>query len=205
VISLERRPVSIALWRAVPAVAVMVVFMLTCASLAGAGPSATPGVSTCPIRHATPFAGEATATPAMGTPAPNASVTDDVDAFSAALRACGLDVREMGDVEQPFLRPESGMVLRLTGGNLAGSADLQVFMYLSDDAVTADASVIGTDGNPPTMMIHWIGTPHFFRTERLIVLYVGDDQAVIDLLTALLGPSFAGPEANALPTRASNS
>jgi hypothetical protein len=56
----------------------------------------------------------------------------------------------------------------------------------------ADAAQIGPDGHPPTMMISWLATPHFYQAERLIVLYVGDDPMVVDLLTALLGPPFAG-------------
>lgn len=38
----------------------------------------------------------------------------------------------------------------------------------------------------------WISAPHFFRGNRLIVLYVGTDAGVIGLLQRLLGPQFAG-------------
>ena len=59
-------------------------------------------------------------------------------------------------------------------------------------AAEADAAQIGPDGNPRTTMVTWIAPPHFFRADRLIVLYIGDDPTVVDLLTALLGPPFAG-------------
>jgi len=36
------------------------------------------------------------------------------------------------------------------------------------------------------------GEPHFFRKERVLVLYTGEDKAVLNLLTHLLGPQFAG-------------
>jgi hypothetical protein len=39
---------------------------------------------------------------------------------------------------------------------------------------------------------HWISAPHFFRGNRLIVLYVGTDAGVIAPLQRLLGPQFAG-------------
>ncbi len=39
----------------------------------------------------------------------------------------------------------------------------------------------------------WVGPPHWFRKERLIVLYVGDDKAVLELLRELMDPQFAGP------------
>ena len=38
----------------------------------------------------------------------------------------------------------------------------------------------------------WMATPHFFKSGKLIVLYLGDDVAVMTLLTGLLGPQFAG-------------
>lgn len=38
----------------------------------------------------------------------------------------------------------------------------------------------------------WISAPHFFRGNRLIVLYVGTDAGVIGPLQRLLGPQFAG-------------
>jgi hypothetical protein len=38
----------------------------------------------------------------------------------------------------------------------------------------------------------WASAPHFFRGNRLIVLYVGTDTAVITPLQRLLGPQFAG-------------
>jgi hypothetical protein len=38
----------------------------------------------------------------------------------------------------------------------------------------------------------WMAPPHFFRGNRLIVLYVGTDPGVIAPLQRLLGPQFAG-------------
>jgi Tol biopolymer transport system component len=40
----------------------------------------------------------------------------------------------------------------------------------------------------------WIGPPHFFRTEQLIALYLGDDAGVLELLEAVLGSQFAGAD-----------
>ena len=41
-------------------------------------------------------------------------------------------------------------------------------------------------------MMMWVATPHFYKASGLIVLYVGDNTAVIDVLEAALGPQFAG-------------
>ena len=43
-------------------------------------------------------------------------------------------------------------------------------------------------------MASWIGPPHFYLAERLIVLYIGEDQSVIELLETVLGPQFAGAD-----------
>lgn len=44
----------------------------------------------------------------------------------------------------------------------------------------------------PDIVVPVQGAPHFFRKEQLVVLYVGEDQAVVNLLTKLLGPQIAG-------------
>jgi hypothetical protein len=41
-------------------------------------------------------------------------------------------------------------------------------------------------------VVDWGAPPHHFRRGRVIVSYIGDDRAIIGLLTAVLGPQFAG-------------
>ncbi len=117
-------------------------------------------------------------------------VVDHVS-FVDALRACGVTVQPGDMIEQPFLRAE-GIVLQLRGGGLSQPVEVQSFAYEDSATAAADAAQIGPDGNPPTMMITWIGTPHFFRAERVIVLYVGEDQTTIGLVTDILGLPFVG-------------
>jgi hypothetical protein len=114
------------------------------------------------------------------------------------LRRRGLSVDIGGEVQQPFLRAK-GTLLRLAGGGLEQPAEIQSYNYDDTDlgmdgikAATADAEAIGPDGSTRTMQISWTGTPHFFRKERVIVIYVGEDQAVLDHLTEALGPQFSG-------------
>jgi len=38
----------------------------------------------------------------------------------------------------------------------------------------------------------WVDVPHFYLKERIIVLYVGDDPAIEELLESVLGSQFAG-------------
>jgi hypothetical protein len=39
---------------------------------------------------------------------------------------------------------------------------------------------------------HPVLPPHFYKASNLIVLYAGDNQAVIDVLETVLGLQFAG-------------
>ena len=41
-------------------------------------------------------------------------------------------------------------------------------------------------------MVTWVAAPHFFKSETAIVLYVGESSKVIEALTSVLGPQFAG-------------
>lgn len=184
-------------WRGTIGVLLLLLIVVGGSQASAQTPAAPAG--TCPDTGGTPAAQQATpadlgATPATGTPTSltqEASIVDQASLVDA-LRACGVDVEESGAVQQPFFTPESGTLLRLSGGNLSQPADIQVFEYKDAGGADADAEQIGPDGNPATMMIHWIAPPHFFRGERVIVLYIGEDQAALDLLTALLGPPFAG-------------
>lgn len=93
----------------------------------------------------------------------------------------------MGDtIEQPFLSVP-GQIVQVNG------ADVQVFEYASAEDMGLEASQVSDDGSPiGTSTITWIAPPHLYRSGRLLVLYVGDDQAVIDLLESVAGPQFAG-------------
>ena len=99
---------------------------------------------------------------------------------------------------QPWLRPP-GTRLRLTGGRLRAPASVESYNYDSTDlggdaaaAAKRDASNIAPDGMPRNGVAKWSGPAHWFHAERLLVLYVGSDPAVIKLLNGSLGAQFAG-------------
>ena len=75
---------------------------------------------------------------------------------------------------------------------ISGEA-LQVFEYARASAADADASRVSGDGTTiGTSKPTWMATPHFFKSGKLIVLYVGGNQTVVDLLRTALGNQFAG-------------
>ncbi len=116
---------------------------------------------------------------------------DHQPSFVDRLRSRGLTVEIDDYVRQPFLEVR-GVVLRIRGGSLKEATEIQLFEYEDADAALSDAKRIGPEGSPEGTHIDWLGPPHFFRSGRIIVLYVGRDDAIVKLLTELLDPQFAG-------------
>lgn len=115
-----------------------------------------------------------------------ASAVTDKASLINKLRATGASVEVVGEVDQPFLSV-TGTMIKLQG------EDVQVFQYSSAAEMEAQAALISRDGTAVgTRKIHWIGSPHFFKQGRVLVLYVGQDPKVEKALEAVLGRQFAG-------------
>ncbi len=113
-------------------------------------------------------------------------LVDDYVSLIDALRAAGATVEPGDTVEQAFFSV-TGQIIKVN------SADVQVFEYESAELMEADAAQVAPDGGSVgTSMVMWMATPHFFKAGRVLVLYVGDDAAVLDLLKGVLGEQFAG-------------
>ena len=112
-------------------------------------------------------------------------VTDHVSLVDN-LRQAGATVEPAGEVSQPFFAV-AGNIIVVNGG------DVQVFEYADAAAAEAEAALVSPDGSSVgTSMIGWVASPHFYKAGRLIVLYVGDSEAVTDVLESVLGQQFAG-------------
>ncbi len=123
--------------------------------------------------------------PPVPPPSHGGPVTDYVSLIDN-LRAAGAIVEPAGEVSQPFFSV-NGQVITVNNG------DVQVFEYADTAAADAEAAFVSADGSSVgTTMISWVAPPHFYKTGRLIVLYVGDNTAVINVLEAVLGSQFAG-------------
>jgi len=111
---------------------------------------------------------------------------EDQATLISALEASGATVEIGEPVSQVFFDAE-GHILKVNG------ADVQVFEYESPEAMESEASLVSSDGGSiGTSMVAWMDVPHFYKAGRIIVLYVGNDAAVLDLLENALGPQFAG-------------
>ena len=102
------------------------------------------------------------------------------------LRGAGANVDPVGEVTQSFFSV-NGFVIKING------ADVQVFEYVDATTAETEAQLVSSDGSSVgTSMIGWVAPPHFYKKERLIVIYVGDDVDVINILVDVVGTQFAG-------------
>ena len=116
----------------------------------------------------------------------DSSGVQDLVSLIKALENAGATVESGEPVTQTFFTPE-GQTLKVNG------ADLQVFEYESADAMQKEAAQVAPDGGSVgTSMMMWIDAPHFYKAGRIIVLYLGSDKAVLDLLDKVMGAQFAG-------------
>lgn len=111
---------------------------------------------------------------------------EDLNTLVTALGAAGMTVEQAGPVEQPFFTAP-GQIVRVNG------EDVQVYTYETAEALEGEASQISADASTiGTSMPTWQDNPHFFKAGRLLVLYVGQNQKILDLLEGAFGPQFAG-------------
>ena len=111
---------------------------------------------------------------------------EDKASLITALQASGATVETGEPISQAFFTPE-GTLLKVNG------ADIQVFEYESMEAMEAEGSQVAPDGGSVgTSIMMWVDTPHFYKTGRIIALYVGSDKAILALLEKVAGPQFTG-------------
>jgi hypothetical protein len=110
----------------------------------------------------------------------------------AALLERGFRV-EVADAyaELPFLRAD-GTRYRLNGPGLPDGIEIQVYDYRDPAMITADVARIDPDGQPNSGPVEWGRPPIFFRSGSVLALTFDGALPLVDTLTELLGPPFAG-------------
>ncbi len=111
----------------------------------------------------------------------------EVVRLAEALHAHGASVLFTKEkVSQPFFSMAGRII------NINGEA-VQVVDYGTSSAAEANARRVSADGTTiGTSKPSWMAPPHFFKRRKLIVLYVGRNQTIVDLLRKVLGNQFAG-------------
>jgi hypothetical protein len=104
----------------------------------------------------------------------------------SGLRATGARVEPGGRIEQPFLSVK-GRLIKVDG------EEVQVFQYPNARLADTQAARVSRNGRTVgTAKVHWLGPPHFYKREKLLVLYIGQNDQVLNALEAMLGHQFAG-------------
>ena len=98
----------------------------------------------------------------------------EIASLVAALRARGLDVTPAGDVSKPFFDVD-GSLLKVN------DAEVHVFEFADEAASNAARVRIESDGNPPNAIVEWIAPPHFYRSGKIVVVYMGKDAKIIEV------------------------
>ena len=112
------------------------------------------------------------------------------------LRAVGATVDPAGTEPANQLFAPQGQLLTVNGEGIEafefGSAEEADAG--AEDVSASGSSIVTTypDGTGISSMITWVESPHFYKAGKLIVLYVGCDSDVIDVLQETMGPQFAG-------------
>lgn len=104
------------------------------------------------------------------------------------LRAKGLKAERGDEITQPFFSVK-GKTIGIDGESI------QVFEYAAETDAEAQAKLVDPNGGSVgTTMINWVDDPHFYRSGKLIVLYVGKNPDVIRALEDTIGRQFAGKQ-----------
>ncbi len=155
-------------------------------------PLKSPAVALAVLCALSPLAGcdlapRPSSAPTPTAPASHGGPVVDQPSLLDELRRQGLNVMPESNIEQPFLSVEGDTIK-------VENETIQVFEYPDEGAANADASKISPNGTISGMSITWTGKPHFYRSARIIVIYVGNDPKVLGALDAAMGKPFAiGP------------
>ena len=110
-------------------------------------------------------------------------------------------VEPKGNMSQPPLPQQifsgTAKLIKVNGENLI------IWEYGDKATAETEAKFVSPDGfhfkKPPdskgeeiVAILDWVAPPHWYKSDRIIVLYVGENQETIYLLKDLLGTQFAG-------------
>ncbi|MEG2108146.1 hypothetical protein [Clostridium sp.] len=115
----------------------------------------------------------------------------DKSAFIKDLEAKGFEPKSDGTIKDDKYKVTSidGEMLKIKGG------ELRVYEYKTDqkESLNSDINSIQENGyNINGNKIEWKVSPHFYRKGRVVVIYDGDSQDVMKVLSEILGSPFIG-------------
>jgi hypothetical protein len=121
----------------------------------------------------------------LPTPTARSTITDYAS-LVAAFKAQSIPAAAGEEISDPLFAVKKRML------NLP-RARVAVIEYSTEAEAQAQATKISPSGNEiGNTIVDWVDMPHFYRVNRLVLLYIGRDDATLDLLARVLGPQFAG-------------
>jgi hypothetical protein len=143
--------------------------------------------------------------PTLPPTAPKAPITDytktpgiNYATLVQKLREAGATVEFISDISRPEpIFPATGKSINING------EPAQVYEFQDEATAQTEARKVWPDGStigpqPPAgkpgiiVSFNWIAPPHWYQSGKLIVVYLGENQAIMELLESLLGTQFAG-------------
>jgi hypothetical protein len=117
---------------------------------------------------------------------------ETTDELIVALQQQGAHVvrgESLSRESMPCFSASSSQSIIVNGGHVS------VYEYPTVAAAESDAARVSSNGSGTTSggcaaLILWIGPPHFYKNGRLIVIYAGSADSVLQPLEAVLGKPF---------------
>jgi hypothetical protein len=156
-------------------------------------PSSTPtrALTPRPPRVIFPISPSPTITPSSS---PQAEERQGPEGFIADIRDTGAEAEVADSFDGEPLASVQTLIC-------VDREEVRVFTYGTVQERAAASSRI--DPEDPTKIgtaiVEWVGSPRFWQRDRIIVLYLGTDESIIDVLTDLIGDPFAVGEGRPPP------
>jgi hypothetical protein len=111
---------------------------------------------------------------------------ENYDNLLNELKSSKLNVEAAGVISQTYFSIE-GKIIKVS------NEDIQVFEYPDKSKADTDINLISPKGDViGSNNITWASVPHFYKTDKMLILYVGKNEEIIKLLNKMLGRQFAG-------------
>ena len=114
----------------------------------------------------------------------------DYNAFLAMLKERGFSYTEEEEIytASGFFAVEPRRLIIGSTGEV-----LYIHEYDSAESMESDSQRVGSDGfSIGNSQISWVSQPHFFKKDKILVYYIGENEQILDFLRAGLGAAFAG-------------
>ena len=156
--------------------------------------TSTPTIAPSPAGSTSTLTISPSPTPSRRDSVGAASEVTDHDSLVSHLEGAGFKIEAAGELKEPYFSV-IGRAL------LMDDRLITVFEFPDADAAARETSgfspdaaaiEIASNGAVSVTSPLWSGSPHFFRSGKLVVLYVGHETQMVEALEAVLGPQFAG-------------